>query len=182
MSVKLGFRVALAVLLAALAAYGVKTSYVAAMGLDPETELLDDFADMMIEAQDLFGNYASEFIGLGDGLAPGLTLVAGRDGTPYCRGADGPERFDAEAYGLSPGQAEFLYELFSGAEAEPAAEEASAVISVRLLVVNGDYIKFYTHFDDRGCVGIYCDLTGENPERLDTIEMYENWGVFNAMR
>lgn len=194
MTAKLGFQAALAVLLAALAAYALKTSYVAAMGIDPETEMLDDFADMMIEAQDLFGYNTEDFISLGEGVAPGLTLIAGGNGLPYFESAGGPEVFDPLAYGMDTGQAEFLYTLFSGVEIETSETESTTgdggetvetpvtvTVTVRLIVSDENYIKMYTHFDGRGYVGIFYDRGGDNPQKIDSIELFENWSVFNIM-
>ncbi len=177
-------------LAAVFLAYAVKTAGMAALGQDPETNLLNDYSDMMLEARELFLEYDEEirelayFIADMDGLrlrrCADSTAIAWTDGQNLPMeeafaqfGAEDPARL-----------ADLANTIFAGAEVSSENSEGEVLVSgfaqvINVSVSDGE-VLFFTHYTPTGCVGIASTVDGY-AGGYESIELIEEWRIFYEM-
>lgn len=169
---------AVAIIIALILAFGVKTAYISALGRDPETELLEEIGDLMIEAQDVFGNNVERFLEISGSVEghDGLVLIRGGDGGVYSLQEDGvflPAQEDAFVSSL-------LW-LFEGVEAENSDTGVTTFMRLYSVTVTEERIYLYTGLSESGAAGLVYDRTGKGVQGLDSIALYDNWHQFSII-
>lgn len=169
---------AVAILIALILAYGVKTAYISALGRDPETEMLEEIGDLMIEAQDVFGNNVERFLEISGSVEghQGLVLIRGGDGGVYSLQEDGlfaPAETDAFV--------ESLLWLFEGVEAENADTGVTTVMQLYSVTVTAERVYLYTGLSENGAAGLVYDRVGSGIKGMDAVSLYEDWYQFNII-
>lgn len=174
-----------------LLAYMMSAAVSASMGRDAETNLIEEYGDMMVEARELFVTLSEEF--------QTLTMECMEmDGLSLCRRADGSaaamvngEPTEAEAVFNSynaenPGYlTELADAVCTGADISADDREGEEMVSghaqvLSIQVLDGS-VWFFTHFHENGYVGV-CFLSEPSAGTgMDTIELIENWQIFYKM-
>ena len=161
-----------------------------ALGMDVESNTLDDYADMMLSARELFQVDAEAFQELTAAIQEetSLRLIARRDGTPAAFLGEemmAPEAAFA-ALGLSdPAHlAEITETLFAGAEVEVEsatdAEETLVTRHVRVqaVAVTGQCVQYFTDYHEAGCVGLLYRKVEEEIPGYDLITLVQSEGAW----
>ena len=183
-------RAAILTLCAILAAYGIKTAGVNALGLDPESVALDEYGDMMLFARTLFQNESDAFQTLTMELCEldGLSIRRRADGSSCVR-VDGDYVPTAEALSRlgaedPEGLAALADRLFAGSEVEVENSDGDTLVegyaSVLNLSVSGGEVLFTTQYHELGCVGVAYTAGAPLPG-YNTIALVEDWVIFYQM-
>ena len=168
---------AVAILVTLVLAFGVKTAYISALGRDPETQMLEEVGNLMVEAQDVFGTNVDKFVALEE-------HITGHDGLVLIRGGDG-SIFELKNGEFVPAEHDELVEglmwLFDGTEAVNSDTEEIKPLHLYSVTVTEDRMLLYTGLSEGGSAGIVYDRTGRGISGLDTIQLYENWYQFDII-
>ncbi len=171
-------------------AFAFKSVGLSALGIDTETNTLDEYSDMMLEARGLFLEQNEDFLNLSmaihgmDGLRlrrlSDATAVAWLDGE-FVPLEEAFAMLDAE----NPAQlAETVDRLFAGSsvsvENSDGEELTSGLTQVLNICVFEGEILFFTQYHELGCVGITYSPSG-NASGYDSIELVEEWRIFYIM-
>lgn len=160
-----------------------------ALGMDEESNTLDDFSDMMLAARELFQVDFTEFQDLTAALQneTELYLIARRDGTPTAF-LNGEMMTVAEAYtALGLENVENLTAitetLFTGADVEVEGDGegeilVSAHVRVQEVVITEQCVQFFTDYHAQGCVGLLYRKVQEQIPGYDLITLLESDGAW----
>ncbi|MGI5936280.1 MAG: hypothetical protein ACOX7I_05730 [Oscillospiraceae bacterium] len=178
-------------LLAVFLAYAFRLTLWNSLGLNPETIVLEEYGDMMLEARGLFMEMSEEFQSLARAAADmeGLHILRRADGRPAA--IRGNEAMEPASVFAGPGAEDLdallenLEAVFRGAEVavpgDGGEETEAAHAQVLSISVTEDAMEFYTHFHKLGYVGICYKKTPEAGENRDRIELVEDWQIFYKM-
>ena len=174
-------------LAAVFLAYAFTSVGVTALGLDPETNLLDDYGDLMLEARGLFLERSDDFQTLTQAILgeTSLSLVRRADGTSAARlnGELTETRNALETLGFSDAAAltEAADLLCLGAEVNIEGSDGETIVQAPACVysaaVIGDEVWFITGYHPQGCVGVAYAPDGD-VAGYHSIELVEDWRIF----
>ena len=161
------------------------------IGLDPETNALDDFGDMMLHSRSLFVERSEQFQSAAAALQEqeGLTLLATSAGKPVSvsSGTAVPAAEVLSQLGIenSAELAEEIEQLFAGAEVSSVNSDGEELTRgfcrVQRISVRDWGVEFYTDFHEQGCVGILYAAEGGTPP-YQLVELVEDWQLFYVMQ
>lgn len=175
---------------AVLLALALKTTGMSALGLDPETNALTEYNDMMLEARELFIEDNEAFLDL-------AMALHGMDGLRLRRCADGsaaawlngellsPEAAFAALGAENPEELAALADrLFSGMDVVVEDSEGGELVSGHAQVINAcaqdGEVFFFTDYHELGCIGIAYSPSGKTGG-YDSNELVEEWRIFYLM-
>lgn len=177
-------------LAAVFLAFAFKSVGTSALGLDTETNTLDKYGDMMLEARGLFLEQSEDFLDLAMAIhdMDGLRLRRCADGTAiaWLNGSfvsmeDAFTELGAEDPQLL---AETANRLFAGSDVSAESSGGEELVSGHAQVLNicaaDGEILFFTHYHELGCVGVAYSPSGSTGG-YDSIELVEEWRIFYQM-
>ncbi len=183
-------RAGIMTLCAVFLAYALKTVGVQALGLDPETNALDAYGDMMLAGRELFQEEDQAFQELTMHILEmdGLRLTRMADGSPCEMTESGPipagEAFSRRGAAEPEALEELTRQLFDGAEVlvenSSGEELVTGQAQVLNLSVSGGEVLFFTQYHERGCVGVAYAPDG-TVSGMNTIDLVEDWKIFYEM-
>lgn len=177
-------------LIAVFLAFAFKTVGTGALGMDAETNALDRYSDMMLEARGLFLEQNEDFLELAMAMhgMDGLRLRRCADGTAiaWLDGGFVPveEAFSELGADRARLMAETADRLFAGSDVSVQSSGGDELVSGHAQVINvcaaDGEVLFFTHYHELGCVGVAYS-PGGSTGGYDSIELVEEWRIFYLM-
>ena len=171
-------------------AFVFKSVGVNALGLNTETNALDEYGDLMLEARELFIEQNEDFLELSleifdmDDLS--LRRLADGSSVAWLDGELVPSAEAFERVGAEDPQAlaEAADRLFAGLEVSVEDSDGSELVSGHAQVlgvgVKDGEILYFTGLHELGCVGIAYS-PGGGVGGYESIELVEEWKIFYEM-
>lgn len=183
-------RAGIMTLTAVMLAFALKLFGMSALGLDPETNALTDYNDMMLEARELFLEDNADFLDLAMALhgMDGLRLRRCADGSAaaWLNGELMPAEEAFASFGAENAQelAEIADRLFAGMDVVIENSEGEELVSGHAQVINAcaqdGEVFFFTDYHELGCIGIAYSPSGKTGG-YDSNELVEEWRIFYLM-